>query len=156
MSDKKDLRRLFQEQLPRATPEEAKKKSAAQRRLMDQLRTELEELEWELEAQGRTLAPVPWPGAIEPLVLAAAFLLRGEGDVDSIAEKITELTSEPYRVGQIRFIVHRLVRRRLLSEHERSFTITPQGEHELAQARADAKRWIDALGEWPGPAATIE
>jgi hypothetical protein len=39
----------------------------------------------------------------------------------------------------------------LLSEHDRRFTITPQGERELAQARDDAKRWIDALGEMSAP-----
>jgi len=153
MNDKKDLRRLFQEYLPGASREEVEKRAAAHRRTLEQLRTEIQELQTEIEARTANPEPPPWPGAVEPLVLAAAFVLRGDGDVDSIAEKVLELSSKPSRYGSIRFTVHRLVRRGLLSEHDRCFTITPQGERELVQARDDAKRWIDALGDWPGPSA---
>jgi hypothetical protein len=151
MNDKKDLRRLFQEHFPGASREEVEERAAAQRRTLEQLRNEVRELQTELEARTANPEPPPWPGAVEPLVLAAAFVLRGDGDVDSIAEKVLELSSRPHRLGNIRFTVHRLVRRGLLSEHDRCFTITPQGERELAQARDDAKRWINALGDWPGP-----
>ena len=159
MNDKKDVReqlrrdlqRLLQEQLPRASREEVERKVAAHRRTSEQLRAELQELTFELEARTANLLSAPWPGALEPLVLAAAFLLHGDGDVDDIAEIVAELSSKPHRLGAIRFTVHRLIRRGLLSEHERSFAITREGEQELAQTRADAKRWIDAIGDWPGP-----
>jgi hypothetical protein len=153
MNNKKDLRQLFQEYLPGASLEEVEKRTAAHRRTLEQLRNELQELETEIEARAANPEPAPWPGAIEPLVLAAAFVLRSEGDVDGIAEKVLELSSRPHRLGNIRFTVHRLVRRGLLSEHDRCFTITPQGERELARARDDAKHWIDALGGWEGPSA---
>jgi predicted transcriptional regulator len=75
-----------------------------------------------------------------------------DADVDSIAEKVLELGSGPYTLPAIRSTIHHLVRRGLLSENERCFTITARGERQLAHARDDAKRWIDALGERPGPA----
>jgi hypothetical protein len=152
MNVKKDLRKLFQEQLPAASLEELKKKATAHQRNFEQLQTEIKELKTELDAKiGYAVAP-PWPGALEPLLLAAAFVL-GSGDVESITVKALELSSTPYRLMDIRFTVHRLVGRGLLSEHDRCFTITPQGERELAHARDDAKRWTDALGGWPGPSA---
>jgi hypothetical protein len=146
MNDKKDLRRLFQEQFPGVSREELKKRALEHQRTLDQLRNEARELQAELDARSGNPEPPPWPGAAEPLVLAAAFVLRGDADVDSITEKVLELSSKPHRLGNIRFTLHRLVQRGLLSEHERCFTVTPQGERELAQARDDAKRWIDALG----------
>jgi hypothetical protein len=153
MNEKKDLRQLFQKHFPSASREELEKRAAAHLRTLDQLRNEARELQAELEARRGNPEPPPWPGAIEPLVLAAAFLLGGEGHVDSIAEKVLELSSKRHQVWNVRSTVHRLVRRGLLSEHDRCFTITPQGESELTQARDDAKRWIDALGYWPGPSA---
>jgi hypothetical protein len=153
MNDGKDLQRLFQEHLPRASREELEERAAAHRRTLEQLRTEVQELHAEIEARRANPEPPPWPGIVEPLVLAAAFVLRGDGEVDSIAEKVLGLSGKPYPLATIRFTVHRLVRRGLLSEHERCFTITPQGERELAQARDNAERWIDALRDWPGPSA---
>jgi hypothetical protein len=152
MNDKKDLRRLFQELLPGASREELQKRSEAHRLRVEHVRNHIRELQGELAARSGNQGTPPWPGALELLVLAAAFLSRG-GDIDSIAEKVTVLSSRPYRLGAIRFTAHRLVGRELLSENDRSFTLTPQGERELAQARDDAKRWIDALGDSPGPTA---
>jgi hypothetical protein len=152
MNDEKDLRRLFQELLPGASREELQKRSEAHRLRLEHVRNDIRELQAELAARSGNQGPPPWPGALEPLVLAATFLLPGS-DIDSIAEKVTVLSSKPYRLAAIRFTVHRLVRRDLLSENDRSFTLTPQGERELAQARDDAKRWIDALGNWTGPPA---
>jgi hypothetical protein len=136
MNDKKDLRRRLQEFIP---------KSEAQRRITEQLRSDLAELKAELAAKRENEGPPPWPGALEPLVLAAAFLVPN-GDIDSIAGKVIELSSKPYQLPAIRSTVLRLVQRELLAEGDRSFTVTPQGERELFQARDDAKRWIDALG----------
>jgi hypothetical protein len=152
MNDEKDLRRLFQELLPGASREELQKRSEAHRLRVEHLRDHIRELQADLAAQSGNQEPLPWPAALELLVLAAAFLLRG-GDIDSIAEKVAVLSSRPYRLAAIRFTAHRLVGRELLSENDRNFTLTPQGERELAQARDDAKRWIDALGNWPGPPA---
>jgi hypothetical protein len=116
---------------------------------LEQVRNERRELEAELEALKAQLPKsLPWPGALEPLVLAAAFLTRG-GDIDSIAEKLAQLSSKPYALPAVRSTVQLLVRRGLLSENDRSFTVTPHGERELAQARDDAKRWVDALGNLP-------
>jgi hypothetical protein len=147
MNDKKDLRRLFEDQFPRASLKELekmRKTTEANRRRVEQLRNDLQELQDELAARNEIQGPPPWPGALEPLVLAAAFLTRG-GDLNSIVEKVMELSSRPYELPSIRSTTYRLVRRELLSESDRSFTITPQGERELAQAQGDAKRWIEAL-----------
>jgi hypothetical protein len=139
-----ELRRRFQELLPRQ--EELQKELEARRYRHEQLRSDLAELKAELAARRENEGPPPWPGALEPLVLAAALLVSG-GDIDSIAEKVMELSSRPYPVPAIRSTVHRLVRRELISESDRSFTVTPAGERELAQARDDANRWIAALGQ---------
>jgi hypothetical protein len=146
----KDLQRMFQELLPRS--EELRKKTAAQIQRLQQLRNDIQEAKAELQARKENTAPPPWPGAIEPLVLAASFLVGADADVDSITQKVLELGSRAYALPAIRSTIHHLVRRELLSENDRCFTITPRGERQLAQARDDAKRWIEALGERPGPA----
>ncbi|HEY2382858.1 MAG TPA: hypothetical protein VGK48_16910 [Terriglobia bacterium] len=139
MNDKKEeLRRRLQELLPRLEE---------QGRRREQLRNDIRELQAELAERRENEGPPPWPGALEPLVLAAVLLVPA-GDLDNIAEKAMELSSSRYGLPEIRSTVHRLVQRKFLSENDRSFTITPQGERELAQARDDAKRWIDALGNW--------
>ena len=151
--NKKDIRQLLKEHLPRPTHEELEERAAAHQRTYDQLRAELQELQAELETRTLTAAQLSWPGAVEPLVLAAAFVLRGEADADNIADKIRELSSGPLSIAGIRFAIQRLVRRGLLSENDRCFTVTPTGERELAQARDDAKRWMAALDNWSGPKA---
>ena len=153
MNDKKDLQRLFEEQIPRASDEELKKKAAAHRRTLEQLRGEIRELEAALETRRANPGPPPWPGAVEPLVLAAVFLAGEDADLDSISDEVEDLSSRPYPLAIIRFTTHRLVQRGLLTESDRCFTITPQGERELAQARDDAQRWTDALRAWRGPSA---
>lgn len=148
MNERDELRRKLQELLPRR--EDLHKRTEAQRQGLEELRTEIGELHARLAARTGNSGLPPWSGALEPLVLAAAFLERG-GDVGSIVIKVTELSSKPYPPGSIRFAIHRLVHRKLLSEDDRTFTVTPEGERELARARHEAKRWIGALGDWPGP-----
>ena len=148
MNDKKDkdeeLQRVLQELLPRR--KDLQRELEARRRMREQLRSDLAEAKAELLARRENQGPPPWPGALEPLVLAAAFLTPG-GDVDGIAEKVMDLSSKPYPVSAIRSTVHRLIQRELISESDRSFTVTAAGERELRQARDDAKRWIAALGQ---------
>jgi hypothetical protein len=145
MNKKNDLHQRLKELFPRASREELERKAEAQRRRVEQLRKDILDLEAELAAQRKNRGTPPWPGALEPVVLAATFITRG-GDVDRIAEKVTELSSRPYALPAIRSTVYRLVRSGLLSENDRTFSVTPQGERELAHARDDAKRWVDALG----------
>ena len=145
--EKKDLLSVMKEAFQQESREYLENRA---RQRFAELRSELEELEAEIKAN-HTVRPA-WPGAIEPLILAAAFLLHGEGDVDAIADKAVELSSDPLRIEQVRFAVHRLARRGLLSENERCFTITPEGERQLSNARSNAKRWIEALDNWPGAA----
>jgi hypothetical protein len=149
MKEKNDLQQRLKELFPRASREELQKKAEAQRRTLEQLRKDVQDLEAELAARMANQPAPQWSGAVEPLVLAAAFLTGG-GDFDSIAEKVTELSSNPYASQAIRSTVHRLVSCRLLSENDRSYTVTPQGERELAQVRDDAKRWVEALGKLHG------
>ena len=154
MSDnKKDIERLLKENLPRTEPrDKPARRSPARQRAWEEIRKELEEATLELEALTGSQESLPvWPGLLEPLVLAAAFLLHGKGEVESIAENVCQLAPDPPNRGAIRFAVERLVRRGLLSETDRCFSITAEGERELAKARANAKRWIDALADWPGP-----
>ena len=146
MNKKNDLHQRLKELFPRASREELERKAEAQRRRVEQLRKDIGDLEAELAVQRKNRGPLPWLGALEPLVLAAAFLTRG-GDVDGIAEKVTELSSRAYALPAIRSKVYRLVRSGLLSENDRTFTVTSHGERELAHARDDAKRWVVALGD---------
>ena len=135
---------IIKRYLPSASQEDTE---AAQWRIYDQLRAEVNELNDELEAGGDPATETGWPGEMEPLALAATFLLRGEGDVGLIAGLINELAVEKVKVGAVRSVLFRLVRRGLISEGEHKFAVTPEGENALAQAKVTAKRWIKALGD---------
>ena len=72
-------------------------------------------------------------------------MLHGEGDVERIARLADEFAGEPVQTAAVRFALHRLMRRALVAEKDRLFTVTPEGERALTQARDAAKRWIEAL-----------
>jgi hypothetical protein len=138
---------IIRRYLPSASQEDA---DAAQWRIYDQLKAEMNELDIELAAGREPATETGWPGEMEPLALAATYLLQGEGDAGLIAGLINELAVEKVKIGAVRSILLRLVRRGLLSYDELRFAVTPAGERALERARTTAMRWIDAVGKKMG------
>jgi hypothetical protein len=125
-------------------------KLAAAQRTRERLAKELEEFSQELEARRKTgTTGREWPGELEPLVLAAASLLHGQGDIDRIAACVNDFAAQSLNISSVRFALHRLIRRGLIREADRQFTVTPEGERALAKAKETAKRWIQALEARP-------
>jgi hypothetical protein len=135
---------LLKQHLPKPSFEA---RLAAQARTQERLRAELDELGAEIYGKREMagLTGKEWPGQLEPLVLAAAFVLHGEGDVERIARLADGFAGEPVQTAAVRFTLHRLIRRALIAERDRLFTVTPEGERALSQARDAARRWIEAL-----------
>jgi hypothetical protein len=139
-----DVDDLLKRHLPKPS---IKARLAAEVRTTAQLKKELDELTTRIHGK-REMTGVTgenWPGKLEPLVLAAAFLLRGEGDAERVARLADEFAGQQVQTVAVRFTLHRLVWRGLLTEKNRQFTVTPEGERALTQVREAAKRWIQAL-----------
>jgi hypothetical protein len=119
---------------------------AAQERVRAELQREMKELREELRAKGLTVDDRSnWPGELEPIVLAATFVLGGKGDLAKIVVAANKFAAEKISVHTVRSTLFRLVRRQLVAESNRQFTVTDEGKKALALAKASAKRWIEAM-----------
>src|SRR5215471_4614672 len=147
----KDIDQILKRYMPPPSPEERKAALAAHKRVLGELRAELDELKSELDARRRNHPRIDeWPGELEPVVLAAAFLCRNTPEFDAIVGRVNQLSASPTTKSGIRFALFRLVRRGFLVEVKRKFQLTPKGEHALSRAKESARKWLDALGEPPG------
>lgn len=144
----KDIDQILKRYMPPLSLEERKKAQAARKKALGELRERLDEVKARLDA-GSEKRPRKndWPGEVEPVVLAAAFLCHANPEFEAIAEKANQLAASPLTRSTIRFAVFRLVSRGFLVEVNRSYQLTPEGKSALSQTKASAGKWLDALSK---------
>jgi hypothetical protein len=96
----------------------------------------------------------------DQLVLTAVFLLRGEGDTASVAEKVSEMTGQEVKQEATALALRGMQQRLLIdswvpdmeiepeAENTIYFTVTMTGERALAHAKATQKVVADFLGDF--------
>jgi DNA-binding PadR family transcriptional regulator len=105
-------------------------------------------------------APVEQLSQFDQLLLAAIYLLHGDGHAVNITDKITEMSGERVLLGSTFGALTRLQQRGLIRgraadpesepEHKgrRYFTATLTGERALAEARETSRIVADFLGDF--------
>jgi DNA-binding PadR family transcriptional regulator len=98
-------------------------------------------------------------GPFEIRVLTATYLLGGKGYSVTITDKVNEMSPKRVLLGAVYVSLDRLQSRGLVAswfseptserggKSRRYFKVTPAGERALAQAKASAQLWLEALGE---------